>query len=368
MRDERYAKLADVLVNYSVGVEKGDLVAIQGAHLAEPLLLEIYRKALEARAYPFMRVRLPAAAEIFYRTATKTQLKHLNPISEFELEKIDKVISIWADENTKSLANVDPRKQATRSAATAPLFKRWMEREAAGELLWVGTQFPCNASAQDAEMSLEEYEDFVLGACLVDRKDPIKAWKSISRKQAKIVKRLNGTKKVRVVTKGTDLTMSVKGRTWVNCDGTSNMPDGEIFTGPVEDSVEGTISFSYPAFYFGREAHGVQLTFKKGRVTKAKAAKGEDFLHAMLDSDEGARRIGEFAIGTNYAVQQFTRNTLFDEKIGGTVHMAVGASIPESGGVNESGVHWDMVTDMRDGGKIYADGRIVYKDGKFKLD
>jgi aminopeptidase len=366
--DPRYEKLADVLVNYSVGVEKDDLVAIQGAALAEPLLLEVYRKALEAGAHPFMRVQLPAASEIFYKTAKQKQLKFVNPISEFELEKIDKVISVWADENTKSLANVDPKRQAARSAATAPLFKRWMEREAAGELLWVGTQFPCNASAQDAEMSLEEYEDFVLGACLVDKADPVAAWKRVSRKQAKIVKRLDGTKKVRVVTKGTDITMAVRGRKWVNCDGKANMPDGEIFTGPIEDSVEGVISFSYPAFYYGREATGVQLTFKKGRVTKAKADKGEDFLHAMLDSDEGARRVGEFAIGTNYAVQQFTRNTLFDEKIGGTIHMAVGASIPESGGVNESGVHWDMVTDMRDGGKIYADGKIVYKDGQFAIE
>jgi len=366
--DPRYTKLADVLVSYSVGVEKGDLVAIQGAALAEPLLLEVYRKVLEAGAHPYLRTHLPGASEIFLKTAKKKQLDFVNPIAMFEIENIDKVISIWADRNTKSLANVDPTTQARRSAATAPLFKKWMEREAAGELLWVGTQFPCNASAQDAEMSLDEYEDFVLSACLVDKKDPIRAWKRISRKQAKIVKRLNGTKKVRVVTKGTDITMSVRGRTWVNCDGQANMPDGEIFTGPVEDSVNGTISFSYPAFYSGREALGVKLTFKNGKVTRAKADKGEDFLHAMLDSDEGARRVGEFAIGTNYAVQQFTRNTLFDEKIGGTIHMAVGASIPESGGVNESGIHWDMVTDMRDGGKIYADGKIVYRDGEFKLD
>ncbi len=368
MTDPRYARLADVLVNYSVGVGKGDLVAIQGAALAEPLLLEVYSKVLEAGGNPYLRPHLPASTEIFLKTAKKKQLEFVNPVSMFEIENIDKVISIWADENTKSLANIDPKRQGARSAATAPLMKRWMEREAAGELLWVGTQFPCNASAQDAEMSLEEYEDFVLGACLVDRKDPVAEWKKVSRRQAKIVKRLDGTKKVRVVTKGTDLTMSVEGRKWVNCDGQANMPDGEIFTGPVEDSVEGTISFSYPAFYYGREALGVRLTFKKGRVTKAKATKGEEFLHAMLDSDEGARRVGEFAIGTNYAVQQFTRNTLFDEKIGGTVHMAVGASIPESGGINESGVHWDMVTDMRDGGKIYADGRIVYKDGKFAID
>ncbi|MBD3348072.1 MAG: aminopeptidase [Candidatus Eisenbacteria bacterium] len=368
MTDPRYEKLAKVLVDYSVEVEKGDLVGIQTRTVAEPLTREIYRECIRAGAHPFVRCGIPGLTEIFFKEARKHQLEFVNPISREELERLDKVISLWADENTKELANVDPDRQRIRAGATAPLMKRWNEREAAGELKWVGTQFPTNASAQDAEMSLSEYEDFVLKACLVHRKDPIAAWKSVHRKQAKICRRLDKAKKIRVVTKGTDLSMVVEGRKWVNCDGKANMPDGEIFTGPVENSVEGKISFSFPAFYYGREAEGVQLTFKKGEVAKAKASKNQDFLEAMLNTDEGARRVGEFAIGTNYSVQQFTRNTLFDEKIGGTVHMAVGSSIPESRGVNESGIHWDMVTDMRDGGKIYADGKIVYKDGKFVID
>jgi len=367
VKDPRYEKLAQVLVNYSVEVQKGNLVEINSVPVAGPLVTEVYREVLKAGGHPYTRIYLPALREIYLKTAKKHQLGYVSPIIEFETEKVDCSITIWADDNTKALTNVDPKTQAARSAATRKIFMRAMEREAAGELKWVGTQFPCNASAQDAEMSLDEYEDFVLEACLVHRKDPIAAWKRIHGQQEKICKALNTKKKIRIVTKGTDITMSVAGRTWINCDGKANMPDGEIFTGPVEDSVEGKIEFSFPACYYGREAVGVALVFKKGKVVKAKAVKGEEFLTAMLDSDEGARRVGEIAVGTNYAIQRFTRNTLFDEKIGGTVHMALGASIPESGGKNESGLHWDMVTDMRAGGKIYADGKIIYKDGKFTI-
>ncbi len=368
MKDTRYEKLARVLVNYSVEVERGDLVAIGGMAIAQPLIEEVYREILEAGGHPFTRIRVPGLTEIYLKNAKKHQIEYVSPLLEFEVDKIDKSITIWADENTKALANLDPKKQSARSAATRPLFMRFMKREAEGSLKWVGTQFPCNASAQDAEMSLGEYEDFVLRACLVHLKDPVAAWKRVHSKQAKICRVLNTKKRIRVVSKGTDLSMSVEGRTWVNCDGKANMPDGEIFTGPVENSVEGTVSFSYPGFYYGRESEGIRLTFKKGKVTKATATKNEDFLKAMLDTDEGARRIGEFAIGTNAAIQKFTRNTLFDEKIGGTIHMALGASPRESGGVNESGVHWDIVNDMRDGGKIYADGKLIYKDGEFLVD
>ncbi len=365
MRDERYAKLANVLVNYSVGVQKNDLVGINAPHLAEPLIREVYSEILKAGGHPYLRLYLPSLTGIYFRTAKQHQLKYVSPIAEFATEKLDKVISIWADENTKSLTTTDPKKMAVASGANRKVFARFLEREAAGDLKWVGTQFPCNASAQDAEMSLDEYEDFVLRACMVHVKDPVAAWKRVHNKQEKVCKVLNTKKKIRVVAKDTDLTMNVAGRKWINCDGGANMPDGEIFTGPIEDSVEGKISFSFPACYAGREVHGVTLTFKKGKVVKATADKGEDFLLATLDTDEGARRVGEFAIGTNYSIQTFTKNTLFDEKIGGTMHMAVGASLPESGGTNQSGVHWDMVNDMRDGGVIYADGKVIYRDGKF---
>lgn len=367
MKDPRYERLGKLLVNYSLGVRKGHILLIQGTPLAEPLVTEAYREALRVGAHPTTRVAFPALTETFYKTAKKHQLEFVSPVSEFEVENVDRFLSIWAEENTKSLTSVDPRKQAVRGAATGALFKRFMEREAAGEIKWCGTQFPCNAAAQDAEMSLSEYEDFVLRACLVHKTDPVAEWKRISRKQARIARLLNTKKKIRVVSKGTDLSMVVKGRTWINCDGTANMPDGEVFTTPLEDSVEGTIAFSFPAYYGGKEAHGVKLTFRKGKVVRARANRGQDFLEATIDTDEGARRVGEFAIGTNYAVQRFTKNTLFDEKIGGTIHLALGAALPESGGQNDSGIHWDIVNDMRDGGTIYADGRIIYKDGKFTI-
>lgn len=365
--DPRYTKFAEVLVDYCLDVQKGDLFQINAPAQAEPLVTEVYRAALKAGGHPFVRTGVPGLDEVFLKTAKKHQLEHVSLIAEFTIEKIDKLLNIRAASNTKALANVDPQKQSTARAAHKNIFEKFMERSAAGELAWCGTQFPCQASAQDAEMSLPEYEDFVLRACLVHRKDPSAAWRAVHRQQAVLCKALDRRKTVRVVSKGTDISMSVLGRTWINSDGKKNMPSGEIFTSPVEDSVEGIISFSFPACYSGREAHGVKLTFRKGKVIKAKAEKGEDFLHAILDTDEGARFVGEMAVGTNYAIQKFTKNTLFDEKIGGTIHMALGASYPDTGGRNKSSVHWDMVNDMRDGGTIYADGKVVYRNGKFTI-
>lgn len=368
MKDPRYEKFAQVLVQYCLELEKNDLFMITATPIAEPLVVEVYREALRAGAHPFVRLGLPGLGEIFYKGAKKHQLEFVSPITKFEMEKIDKRLSIRASANTKALTGVDPSKQAASSRAHRPILDRFMERSATGELKWCGTQFPCQASAQDAEMSLDEYEDFVLRACLLHRKDPVAAWRGVHRRQARICRFLNNVKKLRIVAKDTDVRMSVEGRKWINSDGKHNMPSGEVFTGPIEDSVEGRIAFSFPACTSGREVHDVRLTFEKGKVVKAAASKGEDFLLKQLDVDEGARFVGEVAIGTNYAIQRFTKNTLFDEKIGGTIHMAVGASYPDSGGLNKSSIHWDMVNDMRDGGKIYADGKIIYKDGEFVLD
>jgi len=367
VRDIRYEKLAEVLVHYCLDMQKNDLFRINGAAVAEPLIAAVYREALRARAHPFVRVASPTVAEIFFKTARKHQLTHVSEIEEFAVEKVDKVLSIRGNDNTKFMANVDPEKQMYANKAQKGLFARFMDRAAAGELMWSLTQFPCNSAAQDAEMSLEEYEDFVLRACLVHKADPVAAWRGIHRKQAKLVNHMNRRKTLRIVSEGTDLTMKIGGRKWINSDGKKNMPSGEIFTSPIEDSVEGTISFSFPACYRGREVHGVKLTFKKGKVVKASAGKGKEFLDASLDADEGARFVGEMAVGTNYAIQKFTKNTLFDEKIGGTIHLALGASYPDTGGRNKSSIHWDMVNDMRDGGTMYADGKVIYKDGQFTL-
>jgi aminopeptidase len=242
-----------------------------------------------------------------------------------------------------------------------------LERAAKKELKWVGTAYPTEAFAQDAEMSLREYEDFVFNACLPDPNDPIGYWQEVSRQQARIIDYLKDKKIVHVVAPDTDLTLSIEGRTFINCDGKENFPDGEIFTGPVENSVEGHVRFTYPACYEGREVEDVQLWFEKGRVAKAAAKKNEDYLLKTIDTDEGSQYLGEFAIGTNKGITRFTKNTLFDEKIGGTCHMALGAGYPESGSRNKSAIHWDMVCDLRQGGAIYVDDMLFYKDGDFVI-
>jgi aminopeptidase len=244
--------------------------------------------------------------------------------------------------------------------------KRFFERAAAGELRWCGTQVPCHAAAQDAEMSLSAYEDFVFKAGMLHLADPAAAWRRVSERQQRLVDYLNGKKEIRFVTpQGTDLRAGVEGRRWINCDGHENFPDGEVFTGPIEDAVEGTVCYSFPAVHDGREADGIRFTFRGGKVVEASAAKGEEFLIAMLDQDAGARVLGEIAIGTNYAIERYTKNTLFDEKIGGTFHAAVGSSYPESGGKNDSALHWDMVCDLRRGGQIFVDGKLISENGRF---
>ncbi|MBD3368608.1 MAG: aminopeptidase [Candidatus Eisenbacteria bacterium] len=365
MKNVWLEKFAKLIVEYCLDVDKGDLVQINGVPLAAPLVKEVYRETLKAGGHPFVRVGLPGLGPVFYETAGDEQLSYVNPVDIYQVKEIDKVVSIRAPENKKALTNVDPARQQKANRSRKDLREIFMKRAGDGELDWCGTLYPTNALAQDAEMSLDEYEDFVFRACMLHRKNPVSAWKTMRRKQAKICSYLGERKKLRIVREGTDLTLSVEGRKWINSDGRHNMPSGEVFTAPVEDSVNGTIQYSFPAVWGGREVHGVRLTFKDGRVVKASAEKGEDFLLSTLDTDEGSRVLGEVAVGTNQYIQQFTKNILFDEKIGGTVHLAVGAAYPESGGVNTSGIHWDMITDMRDGGKIYADGKLIYKNGEF---
>ena len=244
--------------------------------------------------------------------------------------------------------------------------KRLLERAAQKELRWTGTQYPTTGSAQDAEMSLYEYEDFVFRAGLLHLPDPVAAWKVLSEKQQRLADFLNTKKEIRVIGKETDLRVAVEGRRWVNCDGHENFPDGEVFTGPIETATEGTIRYTFPAVYQGRECHDIVLTFKAGKVVDARASKGEEFLFKMIDQDTGGRILGEFAIGTNFGITNYTKNTLFDEKIGGTCHAALGAAYPETGGTNESGLHWDMVCDLRQPGcQILADGEPILVEGRF---
>ncbi len=367
MFDPRFEKLADMLVNYSVAVKPGDKVWIRGGVIAEPLLLAVYKKVIEAGGYPLLMPTFSRAQEIFYKTASLDQLNFIDPPRKLLIETYDCSINILGDENTKALSNIDPQKKVAFSRAQQPLFKTYLERAARKEFRWTLAQFPTNAHAQDADMSLDEYTDFVFQAMMPDSHDPVGYWKKVSRQQQKIVEWLKGKERVHVTGNETDLHLSIKNRKFINCDCHENVPDGEVFTGPVEDSLEGQVYFTYPTIFGGLEVSGVRLWLEKGRVVKASAEKNEEFLLKTLDTDEGARYVGEFAIGTNEGITKFTRNILFDEKIGGSFHMALGSSYPETGGKNESAIHWDMICDLRQGGEIRVDGELLYKDGKFVI-
>jgi aminopeptidase len=284
------------------------------------------------------------------------------------METYDVRISVIAEGNTRALSNVEPGKIVLQQRARTELMRTFMRRSAAGELRWTVAPFPTNAFAQDAEMSLSEYEDFVYNACLPDMDDPVGYWQQFSVRQEKLVNWLKGKVNLHIKGPETDLRLSIAGRSFVNCDGHYNMPDGEIFTGPVEDSIEGSVYFSYPAIYKGREVTGVRLWFERGKVVKASAGKNEEFLLQTLDTDAGSRFVGEFAIGTNQDINHFTREILFDEKIGGSFHMALGAGYPETGSKNESAIHWDMICDLRENGEIWIDNECFYQNGKFMID
>ena len=383
MRDQRLDKLADVLVNYSVKVQPGQLVRISGDQIGGELLEAVYEAVLKAGGHPLLRCEIESCQDIFLQCASEEQLKYVNSVNLAEVEQIDASIGLWADNNTKSATRVDPNRSGLASSARKPMFETFMKRAAAAEfpdqypgvkpLKWVGTQFPTQASAQDAERSLREYEDFVFKAGYLDHDHPAEIWEQIREKQQRVVDYLTGKSHLHFqAANGTDLRVNVDEMVWVNCAGESNFPDGEVFTGPnlnhAEGGVNGVVRYSFPAVHNGREVHDIELTFKQGRVVDAKASKGLDFLIAMLDQDEGARSLGEIAIGTNYQVTEYTKNTLFDEKIGGTFHAAVGAGYPETNNKNQSGLHWDMVCDLRTGGTITVDGEVISRDGKFVFD
>jgi aminopeptidase len=366
MHDPRFDTLAKILVQYSTTVRPGDLVRVIGPPVARPLVVAIYREVVLAGGNPHVEIVPDECAEIKLDLASPDQLKFVDPLDSHTVEKIDVSISLWGQDNTKSLTGTAPARQALVSQARRPFITRFLERAAAGALRWVGTQFPCHAAAQDAQMSLANYERFVFEAGLLHMEDPAARWRDVSVRQQRVADYLNKAREVRFVTQqGTDLRVGVEGRRWINCDGHENFPDGEVFTGPIEDATEGVVCYSFPAVHGGREVDGIRLVFRAGRVVEASASRGEEFLFAMLDQDPGARVLGEIALGTNYSVRQYTKNTLFDEKIGGTFHAAVGAAYPETGGKNDSGLHWDMVCDLRQGGQILVDGQPVSENGRF---
>jgi aminopeptidase len=366
MSDPRVAKLGDLLVNYSLELRPGQLLRIDAGTVAAPLVTEAYRAALRAGGNPRTRIEIEGLDVIAVGESSDEQLVFVSEIDRFEVEQVDAVVTVWADRNTRSLTQADPQRVSRRIASRRELSKRFWERIDAGEANWVGTRFPTEAHAQDAEMSLTEYEDFVYGACHVrENEDPVAHWKKVSTELNARARDLEAARELRIVGSDTDLRVNVEGRGWRAADGKLNMPDGEIFTSPVETETEGEIRFSFPAIFHGRGVEDVRLRFEGGRVVDAEAKTANDYLQSLLDMDEGARILGEVAFGLNYEIDRFTRDILFDEKIGGTLHLALGSSFKKLGGENDSGLHWDMICDLRSDGEVYADGELVWKAGRF---
>jgi aminopeptidase len=365
MTDPRVEKLAEMLVNYSVAIKPGDKVMLAGPSSAAPLLKAVYKHVLLAGGLPFSMFSFFEQQELLYKYATDEQLQYVPEPYKLIVETFNAEIHIMGDENTKALSGIDPARMVVRRKAFKEIDHLFLERAARKELRWTLSLYPTQAYAQDAEMSLSEYEDFVYNACMPDMNDPVGYWKRVFARQEQIIAWLKDKKQVHITAPGTDLRLNIAGRTFVNCACLENVPDGEIFTGPVEDSVEGHVHFTYPSIYGGREVTDVRLWFEKGKVVKATADKNEDFLLKTIDTDEGSHYVGEFAIGTNEGINRFTGEILFDEKIGGSFHMALGEGYPESGSKNQSGLHWDMICDLRQGGEITVDGQLLYKDGKF---
>lgn len=354
MSDPRIEKLADILVNYSVNVQAGERILISAGIQARPLIEEIVKKVAQAGAEPVTRIGLETANYLYLKYGKDEVLSRTNEAFFELIKKCDALISISSPENTKLMTSVDSDKIMLMQKASMPISEYVM----GGNVRWVGCNFPVPALAQEAEMSLEEYEDFVYGATNID-------WAENSKYQDKVKAVFDAGQEVRLIGPGTDLTFSIAGRLGIKCDGKNNMPDGEIFYAPVENSANGYITYDFPAIRSGKEVNDVYLEFKDGKVIKATASKNEEFLLASLDTDEGARFIGEFGIGVNFGIQRFTKDILFDEKIGGTIHLALGRAYPESGGTNMSAIHWDMIKDLRKDGKILLDGKVVAENGKF---
>lgn len=366
--DPRLDKLADVLVGYSTDVRAGEKVLVQAPCVAQPLALAVVRRVVAAGGLPMLRLVADGDADdgIVLADGSDAQLEWLDPAWSSDLETADVRIVVVADALThRALHGADPERQAQQERARMGVYSIQRRRAAAGELRWALTEYPTPEAAEDAGMTTQEYEDFVYRAGHLDVDDPGSRWREIGTEIDRVADFLESVDELRFVAEGTDLRVGVGGRSWLRSCGHRNFPDGETFTGPVEDSVDGEISFSYPGFYRGQEADGIRLAFERGEVVEATARAGQEYLRTMLSVDDGARRVGELAFGLNDAIERFTRNTLYDEKIGGTIHLALGSSYPETGGRNESALHWDIVCDMRAGGEVYADGALVYRDGRF---
>jgi aminopeptidase len=365
--DIRARKFAQILVDHSAQVKPGDRVAITSTPLSEPVLRELYSLVLERGAHPHILLDLPGQDELLYAHASDEQLDFVPLFHQTAFGEFDVLFKIRAEANTRLLSSVSPARAARRQKATASLIETQMQRGAVKALRWMSTQYPTDAYAMEADMGLEEYQDFFFRACHADpdTPDPVAYWQGVKTQQQKIIERIEGHDQVRLRGPNVDLSLSIKSRRFVNACGEHNLPDGEIYTGPVEDSVEGWVHYTFPAVTQGRAVEGIRLRFEAGKVVEASAAKNQAYLLEMLETDPGAKYVGEFAIGTNYGIDRFTRSILLDEKIGGSFHMALGAGYPETGSRNRSRLHWDMICDLRRDSEITLDGELIYKNGEF---
>ncbi|MEA4815908.1 MAG: aminopeptidase [Lachnospiraceae bacterium] len=369
MNDLRLDKLAEVLVSYSTKVRQGDIVCVSGEEVSLPFIKAISKEAAKKGGIVRYIIDIPEIDEFILKNGSEAQINIPN-FRFGECIKGDVWISAWGTDNVNTFKSVSPEKLKLRRLGNSENHKTYMKKSATGELRWCGTQFPTPADAQYAGMSLLEYEEFVYNAGFLYEADPVSKWREIEKRQEKWIGYLDKKEYIRYVAKDTDINICVKGRKWINCCGKENFPDGEIFTSPVEYDINGKITFSYPAIMNGHEFEEVSLVVHNGRITdvSCKNKDMQDILISYIDTDNGSRFFGEAAIGTNYNISRYTKNILFDEKMGGTVHMAIGAAMEEAGGKNESAIHWDMINDMTNGGKIYADGELFYENGRFIED
>jgi aminopeptidase len=363
--DERLEKLANVLVNYSTKVKKNDKVFIKSEEIATPFTIAVAEAAIKKGALVEYNIELPEIEELILKFGDKDQIEYPGQHYGRAVCEGDVWITSWGSKNSRTLYNIDLEILKKRRLSNKEHKKIYVDRCASGDLRWVGTTFPTNAEAQEANMSLSEYEDFVFNAGMLNYQDPISEWKKIGEIQQRWCEYLNTKKELKIIKDNINLTVGIENRKWINCCGEQNFPDGEIFTSPIEDSINGEIFFDYPIIFQYNIIKDIKLKILNGKIIDAHVGSGESFFNSCLELDEGSKFFGEVAIGTNYNIKKFTKNILFDEKIGGTIHMALGCGFPEAGGKNFSSIHLDMITSMNNSGKIFADDELFYCDGKF---
>jgi aminopeptidase len=367
MTDPRLIKTAEILLQYSTAIQPGEWVLINANMAAQPLVEEVCRQLWSAGCRISLLWESDDLKELILDTAHDEVLGWLSPAEQMLFEQVNVVLYLDAAEDTRTLSGIAPERMKLYQRGRGLLRQIRNQRVQSGNLRWIYTQYPCHALAQEAGLGLRAYQDFAYRALYADQPDPVECWRAMQQRQQGWVNWLGGRHEVTLRGDNVDLKLSITGRTFVNACGKSNLPDGEIFTGPVENSVNGWVRFSYPAIFTGRSVEGIDLRFEDGRVTSAHATQDEDFLLTMLETDAGARYLGEFAIGTNYAIRNFSRNILYDEKIGGTIHLALGNGYPETGSLNHSLIHWDLICDMRQEGEILVDGDLLFRNGEFQI-